>query len=78
MSIVDKKSSLLLLVLRVYNKAIPNCECDILNKELGQMTILVCQDCEETIDYLPDEKVGVMYGKCSCCSHDEVEQEIQF
>jgi hypothetical protein len=35
------------------------------------MTILVCQDCEQTIDFMKDEKVGVLYGKCSCCKEQK-------
>jgi len=35
------------------------------------MTVLVCQDCEETIDYLTDDKVAVLYGKCTCCKEEK-------
>ncbi|HJV44845.1 MAG TPA: GapA-binding peptide SR1P [Bacillota bacterium] len=35
------------------------------------MTILVCQDCDKTIDFMKDEKVSVLYGKCGCCSHED-------
>ncbi|WP_120189684.1 GapA-binding peptide SR1P [Ammoniphilus oxalaticus] len=31
------------------------------------MTVLVCQDCDQTIDYMTDEKVAVLYGKCPKC-----------
>lgn len=35
------------------------------------MTILVCQDCDQTIDFMEDEKVRVLYGKCSCCQNEK-------
>ncbi|MFC4766742.1 GapA-binding peptide SR1P [Effusibacillus consociatus] len=38
------------------------------------MTVLVCQDCEQTIDYMPDEKVRVLYGKCSFCQEAAAQQ----
>lgn len=39
------------------------------------MTVLVCQDCETTIDYLSDEKVGVLYGKCPCCKEQKYKND---
>ncbi|WP_134703439.1 GapA-binding peptide SR1P [Ammoniphilus sp. YIM 78166] len=34
------------------------------------MTILICQECETTIDFMQDEKVATLYGKCSCCQEN--------
>lgn len=31
------------------------------------MGTIVCQTCEGTIDHFEDEKVTVLYGKCSNC-----------
>ncbi|MDQ0155857.1 GapA-binding peptide SR1P [Robertmurraya andreesenii] len=31
------------------------------------MGTIVCQTCESTIDHYEDEKVTVLYAKCSCC-----------
>lgn len=33
------------------------------------MGTIVCQTCEQTIDYFEDEKVTVLYGKCNDCCH---------
>jgi hypothetical protein len=33
------------------------------------MGIIVCQDCNSTVDYFEDEKVTVLYQKCDCCKH---------
>ncbi len=30
------------------------------------MTILVCQDCDTTVDFMQDEKVSTLYVKCGC------------
>ncbi|WP_141431332.1 GapA-binding peptide SR1P [Bacillus sp. 03113] len=30
------------------------------------MGIIVCQDCNRTIDHFEDEKVTVLYSKCDC------------
>lgn len=31
------------------------------------MTIIVCQDCDEVIEFTDADKVDVLYGKCSEC-----------
>jgi hypothetical protein len=31
------------------------------------MTIIVCQDCNDVVDYVDGEKVEVLYGKCTGC-----------
>ena len=36
------------------------------------MTILVCQDCDTTVDFLQDEKVSTLYVKCSCCKQENL------
>jgi hypothetical protein len=30
--------------------------------------ILICQECNEVIDYLDEEKVSKLYGKCTHCN----------
>ena len=35
------------------------------------MGIIVCQDCNSTVDYFEDEKVTVLYQKCGCCDHKQ-------
>lgn len=32
-----------------------------------KMTIIVCQDCNDVVDYADGEKVEVLYGKCPDC-----------
>jgi hypothetical protein len=42
------------------------------------MGILVCQECNSTIDHFENEKVTVLYGKCTCCcdgKHTEKEEK---
>ncbi|MEW9669207.1 GapA-binding peptide SR1P [Ammoniphilus sp. 3BR4] len=34
------------------------------------MTILICQECDITVDFMQDEKVSTLYVKCSCCQND--------
>ena len=38
------------------------------------MEVIVCQSCDEIIDYLDAEKTGVLYGKCPGCK-EEVSRE---
>lgn len=37
------------------------------------MGTIVCQTCNNTIDYFEDEKVTTLYGQCNCsdCKHTE-------
>lgn len=39
------------------------------------MTVIVCQDCDEIIDFADGNKVDVLYGKCSECR--EAQQELK-
>ncbi|RXT15358.1 GapA-binding peptide SR1P [Ammoniphilus sp. CFH 90114] len=38
------------------------------------MTILVCQDCDTTVDFMHDEKVSTLYVKCNCCQENSQKQ----
>lgn len=38
------------------------------------MTILVCQECDATVDFMQDEKVSTLYVKCSCCKEQSQKQ----
>ncbi|HLR01934.1 MAG TPA: GapA-binding peptide SR1P [Virgibacillus sp.] len=31
------------------------------------MITVVCQECQEVIEYFDDEKVSTLYGKCPVC-----------
>ncbi|SFJ05779.1 GapA-binding peptide SR1P [Thermoflavimicrobium dichotomicum] len=35
--------------------------------------IIVCQHCEEVIDYVQSHKVGTLYGTCPDCDEEESE-----
>lgn len=35
------------------------------------VTQLICQQCEELIETMQDEKAGILYGKCLNCSHEK-------
>lgn len=39
----------------------------MVKKGLDSMEILVCQECDQTIEYMETEKAGVLYGKCEGC-----------
>ncbi|WP_102347084.1 GapA-binding peptide SR1P [Bacillus sp. Marseille-P3661] len=40
------------------------------------MGIIVCQQCESTIEHFEDHKVTTLYAKCSdCCDHQEKTNE---
>ena len=32
---------------------------------------IVCTVCGETIDFFENEKISVLYGKCSNCKHEQ-------
>lgn len=34
------------------------------------MEIIVCQECEQVLDYVESEKAGVLYAKCTGCNSD--------
>ncbi|MBM7654131.1 GapA-binding peptide SR1P [Neobacillus cucumis] len=40
------------------------------------MGTIVCQSCNSTIDHFEDEKVTVLYAKCSCCDEFKQDEEI--
>ncbi|MCM3594496.1 MULTISPECIES: GapA-binding peptide SR1P [Bacillaceae] len=40
------------------------------------MGTIVCQTCNGTIDHFEDEKVSVLYGKCTSCDCQVLEREI--
>ncbi|MDY0396248.1 GapA-binding peptide SR1P [Virgibacillus halophilus] len=33
------------------------------------MGTIICQDCQQVIEHYEDEKVTILYGTCSECSH---------
>lgn len=39
------------------------------------MGTIVCQSCDSTIDHFEDEKVTVLYSKCSCCEDSQTEEK---
>ncbi|PRX41666.1 SR1 protein [Planifilum fimeticola] len=39
------------------------------------MEVIVCQSCDEIIDYLETEKAGVLYGKCPGCKEENSMEE---
>ncbi len=41
-----------------------------------EMGTIVCQTCNGTIDHFEDEKVSVLYGKCTSCDCQVLEREM--
>ncbi|ANB61448.1 GapA-binding peptide SR1P [Anoxybacteroides amylolyticum] len=39
------------------------------------MGTIVCQTCNSTIGHFEDEKVTTLYGKCTQCDHEEVDEQ---
>jgi len=37
------------------------------------MGTIVCQICNDVVDYFENEKVVVLYGQCTCC--DKAQEE---
>lgn len=35
------------------------------------MEVIICQACDQIIDYVEAEKVGTLYAKCQSCSEKE-------
>lgn len=44
------------------------------NKGVMEMGTIVCQTCNSTIGHFEDEKVTTLYGKCTECCNDEVDE----
>lgn len=47
-------------------------------KEMETMGIIVCQQCDCTIDHFEDEKVSTLYAKCDGCNdhhHEETNEQ---
>ncbi len=42
------------------------------------MTQLVCQQCEQVIEFISSEKSSIIYGHCTSCSHENrvIEEEL--
>ncbi|MGX2959806.1 GapA-binding peptide SR1P [Peribacillus sp. JNUCC 23] len=39
------------------------------------MTQLVCQQCEQTMEFIPGEKVSILYGQCTSCGQEKRDTE---
>ncbi|WP_157077320.1 GapA-binding peptide SR1P [Robertmurraya korlensis] len=39
------------------------------------MTQLVCQQCEQVIEFISSEKSSIIYGHCTSCSHGNRDTE---
>lgn len=40
------------------------------------MTQIICQECEDAIEFVPDGKGKVLYGKCSNCSDENTDDNL--
>ncbi|MBD1371275.1 GapA-binding peptide SR1P [Hazenella sp. IB182357] len=39
------------------------------------MEAIVCQSCDQVIEYMYSEKVGTLYGKCVGCDDEEPQEQ---
>nr|WP_147635547.1 GapA-binding peptide SR1P [Risungbinella massiliensis] len=39
------------------------------------MGIIVCQECEDVLEYIESEKVHVLYAKCTSCHTEKKTEE---
>jgi len=45
------------------------------HKGVMGMGTIVCQTCNSTIGHFEDEKVTTLYGKCTECGYEEVDEQ---